>query len=115
MENNNFKLLSKLEQTTIYINKELVNYPKYDVVLRNNIERTLYNLVYYIHSYRISNTLRVKNKNLNDFIIYLSMLDFYIRMSYEKKIINKHKLEVISNFLIEIRKIAYGVIRSEKK
>ena len=36
-------------------------------------------------------------------------------ISYEKKIINSHKLTVISNYLIEIRKIAYGVIRSEKE
>lgn len=101
MENNeNFKLLSNLEKTINYINKELLNYPKYDVVLRNQIEITTNN--------------RTKEKNLNDFIIKLSMLDYYIRVSFEKKIINSHKLLVITNFLIEIRKLAYGVIRSEK-
>ena len=68
-----------------------------------------------IHSYRISNITKIKSKNLNDFIIKLSMLDYYMRISYEKKIINSHKLMVISNYLIEIRKIAYGVIRSEKE
>ena len=36
MNNENFKLLSKLEQTINYINKELLNYPKYEVVLRNH-------------------------------------------------------------------------------
>lgn len=115
MENNqNFKLLSNLEKTITYINKELLNYPKYEVVLRNNIESTMYNLVELVHSYRITTSNRTKEKNLNDFIIKLSMLDYYIRVSYEKKIINSHKLIVITNFLIEIRKIAYGVIRSEK-
>lgn len=115
MENNqDFKLLSNLEKTINYINKELLNYPKYDVVLRNQIEITMYNLVELIHSYRITTSNRIKEKNLNDFIIKLSMLDYYIRVSYEKKIINSHKLVVITNFLIEIRKIAYGVIRSEK-
>lgn len=115
MENNqDFKLLSNLEKTINYINKELLNYPKYDVVLRNNIESTMYTLVELIHSYRITTNNRTKEKNLNDFIIKLSMLDYYMRVSYEKKIINSHKLVVITNFLIEIRKIAYGVIRSEK-
>ena len=115
MQNNeNFKLLSNLEKTINYINKELLNYPRYDVVLRNNIESTMYNLVELIHSYRITTNNRIKEKNLNDFIIKLSMLDYYMRVSYEKKIINSHKLTVITNYLIEIRKIVYGVIRSEK-
>ena len=115
MQNNeNFKLLSNLEKTINYINKELLNYPRYDVVLRNNIESTMYNLVELIHSYRITTNNRIKEKNLNDFIIKLSMLDYYMRVSYEKKIINSHKLTVITNYLIEIRKIVYGVISSEK-
>ena len=112
--NENFKLLSNLEKTINYINKELLNYPRYDVVLRNNIESTMYTLVELVHSYRITTSNRIKEKNLNDFIIKLSMLDYYMRVSYEKKIINSHKLTVITNYLIEIRKIVYGVIRSEK-
>lgn len=112
--NEGFKLLSNLEKTITYINKELLNYPKYEVILRNHIETTMYALVELIHSYRITTNNRVKEKNLNDFIIKLSMLDYYMRISYEKKIINSHKLTVITNYLIEIRKIAYGVIRSEK-
>lgn len=31
--NENFKLLSNLEKTITYINKELLNYPKYEVIL----------------------------------------------------------------------------------
>ena len=114
-DNEGFKLLSNLEKTITYINKELLNFPKYDTVLRNQIEITMYQMVECIHSYRISNINKIKSKNLNYFIIKLSMLDYYMRISYEKKIINSHKLTVISNYLIEIRKIAYGVIRSEKE
>lgn len=114
-ETNGFKLLSKLEKTTIYINNELVNYPKSEVVLRNQIELTMYQAIECVHSYKISTITKVKSKNLNDLIIKLSMLDYYMKISYEKRIINQHKFLVITNFLIEIRKIAYGVIRSERK
>ena len=34
-DNEGFKLLSNLEKTINYINKELLNYPKYDMVLCN--------------------------------------------------------------------------------
>ena len=33
--NETFKLLSKTEMTIDYITKELLNYPKYEVILRN--------------------------------------------------------------------------------
>ena len=38
------------------------------------------------------------------------MLDYYLKISYEKKIINKRKYEVISNYLLEITKMIYGWI-----
>lgn len=109
-----FKLLIKLEMTINYINKELLNYPKYDVILRNRIENCMYDLVYLTNSYKIATLKRIKEKNLNDFVINLSMLDYYMRVSYEKHILNKHKLNIICNFLIELRKIVYGIIRYEK-
>lgn len=112
--NETFKLLSKTEMTIDYITKELLNYPKYEVVLRNKIEGVMYDMIYQIHSYRITQNKRVKSKNLNDLIIYLSMLDYYMRVSYNKKIINFHKYNVIGKFLIEIRKITYGVLNYEK-
>ena len=84
-DNEGFKLLSNLEKTINYINKELLNYPKYDMVLRNQIELTMYQMVECIHSYRISNIIKIKSKNLNDFIIKLSMIDYYMRISYVRK------------------------------
>lgn len=64
-------------------------------------------MIYQIHSYRITQNKRIKSKNLNDLIIYLSMLDYYMMISYNKKIINSHKYN-------EIRKITYGVLNYEK-
>lgn len=112
--NDEFKLLSNSEKTIDYINKQLINYPKCEVVLKNNIEKTMYLLIENIISYRIEDTTRIKMKYLKDLVIKISMLDYYMRVSYKKKIISSKKYESISNFLIEIRKIAYGVIRSEK-
>ena len=43
------------------------------------------------------------------------MLDYYMRVSYKKKIISPKKYVSVSNFLIEMKKISYGVIKSEKK
>lgn len=112
--NKGFILLSKVEQTNLYISNELINYPKFYVVLRNQIELTMFQIIECIHSYRINTNKRIKDKNINDLILKLSMLDYYMKYSYDNKIINQHKYCVIGKFLIEIRKIAYGILRNEK-
>lgn len=109
-----FKLLSNSEKTIDYINKQLVNYPRCELVLKNNIEKTMYLLIQHIFSYRIEDVYRIKMKYLKDIVIDVSMLDYYMKVSYKKRIISVKKYESISRFLIEIRKITYGVIRSEK-
>ena len=90
------------------------NYPKKEVVLKQNIEKTMYLLIEYVFSYRIEELYRVRLKYLKSVVIQISMLDYYMRVSYNKKIINAKRYNSISGFLIEMRKIAYGVIRSEK-
>lgn len=46
--NYNFKILNSTYRTINYINKLLVNYPKKEVILKNNIERTCYETVEFI-------------------------------------------------------------------
>ena len=113
--NDSFRLLSNSENTIDYINKQLINYPKNEVILKQNIEKTMYLIIENIFSYRIEDTNRIKLKYLKALVIQISMLDYYMHVSYKKKIISHKKYESVSNFLIEIRKISYGVIRSEKQ
>ena len=68
-----------------------------------------------IFSYSINDVERIKIKFLKDLIIKLSILDFYIATSFEKRIISKKKFESTSMFIIEIRKIAYGLVRNETR
>lgn len=111
---NNFKLLSKSELTFDYINKQLINYPKVETILKNNIEKTMYCIIEAIFSYKIENSSRIKLKHLKTIVIQLSMLDYYMRVSYKKKIISVKKFQSIARYLQEIKLIAYGVIRYEK-
>ena len=41
------------------------------------------------------------------------MLNFYMEVSFNNKYISKRQYEVVGRFLVEIRKITFGVIRSE--
>ena len=61
--NYNFKILSNTYKTINYINKFLDNYPKKEVVLKQNIEKCEYELIELIFSYNINDLDRVKTKN----------------------------------------------------
>lgn len=113
--NSNFSLLNNTKKTIAYINKQLINYPKSEMVLKQNMEKNMYELIELIFSYSISDIERVKTKYLKDLIIKLSMLDFYVATSFEKRIISKKKFESTAMYIVEIRKIAYGLVRNETK
>lgn len=111
--NSNFALLNNSKKTIAYINKQLINFPKSEVILKQNMEKNMYDIIELIFSYSISDIERVKTKYLKDLIIKLSMLDFYVATSFEKRIISKKKFESTAMYIIEIRKIAYGLVRNE--
>ena len=111
--NYNFKVLNNTYKTINYINKILINYHKKEVVLKQNIEKNNYELIECIFAYNINDSMRIKEKYLKDLLVKLSMCDFYVRVSYDKKIISKHQFEVISKFLLEVRRMAYGLKRKE--
>lgn len=111
--NYNFKILNNSYKTINYINKILPNFPKKEVVLKQNIEKTCYEVIENIFAYNINESTRIKDKNIKDLLISLSMLDFYVRVSYDKKIISKHQFEVVSRFITEIKKMVYGLKKRE--
>ena len=48
--NSNFVLLNNTKKTIAYINKQIINYPKSEVVLKQNIEKNMYELIELIFS-----------------------------------------------------------------
>lgn len=107
-----FKLLSQTERALAYLNRLLPNIPKKASNLKRHIEDCQYEMMENIFAYNLQKTNRIKEKHLYDYMVKLSMYDYYARELYHKKYINSHQLECLSNIIIEARKIAYGVIRS---
>ena len=51
--NSNFSLLNNSKKTIAYINKQLINYPKSEMVLKQNMEKNMYEIIELIFSYSI--------------------------------------------------------------
>lgn len=112
--NNNFNLLNKMKKTNLYIESLIKNFPKKEFVLKNNLEKSMFKTIELIFTYNLQSTFRLKEKYLKDLIVELSMLNYYTELCYERKFISKHQRDVVGRYLIEIRKMVFGVIQNEK-
>ncbi len=113
--NSNFQLLNNVEKTYWYINKTLVNIPRNEIVIKSHIDENMLQVVELTYSYLINNdSEKVRRSNLKTLLIKLSLIDFFVLEIYKRGYIKKKKFESITNFILEIRKISYGLLRSEK-
>lgn len=107
-----FKLLANTEKLIAYMNRHLPNFPKKEIVLKNNIEKNQYELIECIFAYNIQQSPRIKEKYLKDYLIKLAMFDFYVRISFHKKYLSKHQVASLGKILADCRKVTYGLVRS---
>lgn len=110
----NFKLLSNTKKTSEYIRKIIINYPNKEHILKNNIDILLYKMIELLFYYNVNYKNSIKEKYLYDYLVCLSLLDYYILISYENKFLSKKKYESVSNYILELRKMSYGVLNSVK-
>lgn len=111
----NFKVINSITKTNMYIERLLINYPNKERVLVDNIEQTIYSLVKDMNSYNVNYKPTIKEKYLLEAIVNTSMLDYYMLVSYNKKIIKKKQYESVSRFIEEIRMMEYGLAKSDRE
>ena len=103
-------IIAKIKKTIEYVDKVLVNYPKVEYVLRNNIANTFYILlenVYRSNIYKDTNYMK-------ESIVNIKMIEYYIKVSLDKKLLSYKKFENIGKYLLEINKMINSWIIYEK-
>lgn len=100
----------KIKKTIDYVTKAINNYPHSYVTLKNNISNCLFNLLEL--SYRSS---LFKDINyMKEILIKIKMIEYYIKISYDYKLISLKKFENIGLHLLEINKMVNSWIKNEK-
>lgn len=112
--NTNFNVLNRIKKTNLYVEKLIMNFPKKEYILKNNLEKSMFRTIELVFTCNIQDSLRIKEKYFKELIIELAMINYYIEFAYERKFVSKHQREVVAKYLIEIRKMIYGVIQSER-
>lgn len=105
-----FIILNKVKKTIIYIEKMTENYPRTEYILKNNILDKSHNLLELVYKSNIYKEISF----MKEIIVNIRMLEYYIKKSYDKKIITIKKYEIVGNYLLEINKMVNVWIKNEK-
>lgn len=106
-----FKVISSLKKTIIYLDKVVINFPNSERVLKDKIMSTIYDVLELTY---FSNELEDRVIYQKKIISKIKMIDFYFKLSLDKKYINYKKYVKINNNLLNNLKLIYGWIRYEK-
>lgn len=103
-------IITKIKKTIEYTDKVLINYPKVEYVLKNNIIDTFYSLLKNIYRANIYKDINYMKES----IVNIRMIEYYIKISLDKKIISFKKFENMGKYLLEINKMINSWILYEK-
>ena len=112
---NNFILYNKIKWLINYSDTYILNsFSKVHISLKLKIQDNLYSLM--------ENTIRssvnngnIRSKYIKDMLVNIYLLDLFIGISLEKKIIKKKRFNSFINSLNEIRKMTVSWSLNEKK
>lgn len=103
-------IVSKIKKTIDYIDKVLINYPKSEYILRNNISDCFYSLLEFIYRANVHKDIFYMKES----VVKIRMIGYYLKISLDKKIISFKKYENTGSYLLEINKMINAWILYEK-
>lgn len=114
MREEKFKVIQFIREFIMQIEKELDNFPKKEIEIKNRIRINAYDLLEIC--YEANNALDVNTKVelLEKAIAKVKVTDFLIDLSLEKKLITNKKMIKLSLRLDDIVKYLTGWIKKEK-
>lgn len=104
-------IVSKIKKTISYVDNVLINFPNTEHILKNNIISNFYDLLELVYKANIHKDIFFMKESL----VKIRMIEYYIKISLEKKIISFKKYENIGKFLLEINKMINVWAVNEKK
>lgn len=103
-------IITKIKKKIDYIEKITFNFPNTEYILKNKLIEHLYNLLELSYRANIHKDIYY----MKEVIVDLRMIEYYIKISLDKKIISFKKYENIGNYLLDINKMVNSWIKYEK-
>ena len=107
----NAKIVLRLKKTIIYVDKILDNFPKKELVLKQGISNSLYECLEYSYDVYYSNDINI----IRTILTKLKMIDFYLKISFDKNIISRKNISNLGIHLRDITNMYYGWLKNYEK
>lgn len=115
MKTEKFKVIQFIRELLIIIDKNMENFPKKDIELKNRIRNNTYDLLETAYEANSIEDVNIKNRLLNKMIAKIKIIDFLLNLTYDKQIITEKKYYKIGNKLDDIIKYITGWKNTLKK
>lgn len=115
MKTETFKVIQFIRELLIIIDKNMENFPKKDIELKNRIRNNTYDLLETAYEANSIEDVNIKNRLLNKMIAKIKVIDFLLNLTYDKQIITEKKYYKIGNKLDDIIKYITGWKNTLKK
>ena len=112
MKTEKFKAIQFVREYIVAVEKELDNFPKKDIEIKNRIRTKAFDLLELV--YYANTTLFVEDKKnkLVEALANVKVMDFLLNLSYDKKLITTKKFAKLSLRLDDIAKFTNGWLKS---
>ena len=91
MKTERFKIIQFIRELIIMIDKQMDNFPKKDIEIKNRIRSNSYDILEIAYEANVEQDLIRKKVLLNKIVATIKILDFLLNMSYDKEIITAKK------------------------
>ena len=112
MKEEKFKVIQYIKKLIINIDKNLDNFPKKDIELKNRIRTNSYDLLELVYEANSTREKERKLEILDKTIAKLKVIDFLINMCFDKQIINNKRYLKFGERIDDISKFTIGWIKS---
>lgn len=115
MKEEKFQVINFIRKLIVSVDKELSNFPKKDIELKNRIRNTSYDLLELSYEANTICDIENKTKMLEKIVAKIKVLDFLLNLCYDKMIINHKKYIKFGEKIDDIIKYTIGWLNSLNK
>lgn len=108
MQKEKFKVINFIRELILNIDKNLDNFPKKDIEIKNRIRNASYDLLELSYEANTTSNTLLKEELLDKCISKIKVIDFLINLSYDKQIINSKRYFKFGESMDEIVKYIVG-------
>lgn len=108
MQKEKFKVINFIRELINNIDKNLDNFPKKDIEIKNRIRNASYDLLELTYEANTTDNDEIKIALIDKCVSKAKIIDFLINLSYEKEIINNKRYLKFGEAIDEIVKYLVG-------